>query len=175
MFAHNIMVYINGTREKFCKETWEKITSVDAVYPDDIDKEKKMERSELTDLYSEVVPVNVNGITYMIDVYYVPAIVNGEYMEVKTVENVVLQMNINGHYSEKEFPNYDSAFNTMLKKQESMEKEIGIITPYIRDKHGRIKASNGLYYECNWTMYTATIYDDRHNQIMWSHIVEDWD
>lgn len=82
-FLHYVTVEINLEKEKFCREVWDDITRAYGVtFPADLDSATYWGISDLTGLWSDVVPVQTENGNYSIDVYVIPAIVNGEYMEV---------------------------------------------------------------------------------------------
>ena len=163
-FLHIVEVEINGEKEKFCREVWENITRDNTTFPADTDSAIYLGISDLTGLWSDVVPVQSNGCNYSIDAYYIPAIVNGEYFEEGTTKKYVMDCKENSTYSGKEYSDYNTAFNAMARTQDNTLKKLGVIVPYIRNKAGELKTSAGAWLKVELTMYTANIIGNNFKQ-----------
>ena len=174
MFKNTVTVEINNEKETFCREVWEEITRAYGVeFPADLDSAAYWGISDLSGVWSDVVPVQVNGKSYAIDLYVIPPIINAEYYEPEKKHKVILEYNDNGARGCIEFNNFDNAFRAMMEKQDKTLYELGVIIPYIRKKNfDRITCSNddeiqtrsGSWVKVSLKMYSATIDANNYKQ-----------
>lgn len=173
MFKNTVTVEINNEKETFCREVWEDITRAYGVeFPADLDSAAYWGISDLSGLWSDVVPVQVNGKSYAIDLYVIPPIVNAEYYEPEKKHKVILEYNDNGARGCIEFNNFDRAFKSMVEKQDKTLQKLGVIIPYIRKKQAdritndndEIQTRSGSWVKVSLKMYSATIDANNYKQ-----------